>query len=159
MKWLMRNTSVVGTVVLVSALLFSIALAQHAPEGVEDDWPLRDVRVPLELFETGAVRAEICAAAARLPVEGVTEAKGVILTLYRPDGEAEGVMHAEHCYYNQAARTVTSDSRVRFQNGDRELTGLGFEWRADEEKLWIRQNVRAQFTGMALPVLPEVGHE
>ena len=151
-----RVASTVGATVL---LLLAMAVAQQAQDGGEEDWPVEFATLPLELYENGEVRVGIQVDAARLPVDGVTHAKGVTLTFYRPDGEPEAVMEADRCVYNRAERTVSSESPVRFQGGSGTLSGTGFVWRADEETIWIKEAVRATFTGMEFPTLPGVGHE
>ena len=121
----------------------------------EESWPLRDVVVPLDLYENGDVRAEIRADAARLPTNGVSQAKGIALSFYTPSGASNGVVTAGRCTYSRAERKVTSQDRVRVEKGNVIITAKGLEWRSDAGKVWLKDDVRVQFSGVPLVALLE----
>ena len=135
-----RSVAVVCLLCLVFA--GAVLLARE-----DEDWPFLDVRVPLELYEDGAVKTEIRADAAGMPDGGITHAKGVEVVLYSPDGEQEARFEGERCRYDRAARRVESDGPVRLESGNVVVVGRGLRWDAQEEHVRILHDVRVTFRG------------
>jgi hypothetical protein len=67
------------------------------------------------------------------------------------------IMEADTCWYNRTTGRLDSDGPVRMDRGDMEITGVGMEWKASEQKLRLYSDVRVVLkgnTGLG-KVLPE----
>jgi LPS export ABC transporter protein LptC len=129
-----------------------VGLAQEAK------LPIKGMRIPLELFEDGRVKMQFSAARARVP-EGRAEmeASEVLVESFEVDGSLAMIMEADTCWYNRTTGRLDSDGPVRMDRGDMEITGVGMEWKASEQKLRLYSDVRVVLkgnTGLG-KVLPE----
>ncbi len=138
----------------VFCLICFMALGGVAEEA---ELPIRGMRIPLELFEDGRVKMQFSAAQARVPEGmGEVEASGALLESFNADGSPAMVMEADRCWYNRTTGRIDSDGPVRMDRGDMEVTGVGMEWEAGEQKLRLFSNVRVVLKGGGLgKVLPE----
>ncbi len=132
------------TMVLVLGLLAAGAIMAYA-QGV-----FEDLRLPLEHYHDGALKSELTAREAVVSVDGKLEATGVVIRFFKPDGAVESVIEAEACISDRAAQTASSESPVSFTRPNVRLTGVGFTWRAQEERLHIRSQARLVFNRDAL---------
>ncbi len=116
--------------------------------GEDTDLPIRGMRVPLEHFDDGRVKMQFSAAQARLPEgSGELEASEALVESFRADGSVAMVMEADRCWYDRATGRLNSDGPVRMDRGDMVVTGVGMEWKADEQKLRLYSNVRVVLKG------------
>lgn len=115
-----------------------------------NEMPIKGLRVPLEYYTNGNVKCHILAAAARMPDGGDVRASDVRVEFFRPDGSVEAFMAAEDCVYAKEKKLVTSSSKVRVERGNLLITGKGFEWSADAQRVRILADVRVEFSRDAL---------
>ena len=52
------------------------------------------------------------------------------------------------CVYRREGQAVDSTQSVRITRSDLVISGRGFEWRADDEKLRIRHAARVELRGL-----------
>jgi len=111
--------------------------------GQEADLPIKGLRVPLELFKDGSVKMQLSAAQAHAPEGGgEVEAAGAVIESFNADGSLAMVMEAERCWFSRATGRIDSTGPVRMDRGDIEISGVGMEWKPDEQKLRLYSHVR-----------------
>jgi len=116
----------------------------------EAELPIRGMRIPLELFEDGSVKMQFSAARARVPEGGgEVEASEALVESFNADGSIAMIMEADRCWFNRATGRLDSDGPVRMDRGDMEVTGVGMEWKAEEQKLRLYSEVRVVLKGGA----------
>jgi hypothetical protein len=116
----------------------------------EAELPIKGMRIPLDHFEDGRVKMQFSAAQARVPEgSGEVETSEALVESFNADGSLAMVMEADNCWYNRATGRLSSDGPVRMDRGDMEVTGVGMEWKADEQKLRLHSRVRVVLKGSA----------
>ncbi|MDP6491161.1 MAG: LPS export ABC transporter periplasmic protein LptC [Kiritimatiellia bacterium] len=104
----------------------------------------------MELFEDGSVKMQFSAARASVPEgSGEMEASEVLIESFERDGSLAMIMEADTCWYNRTTGRLDSDGPVRMDRGDMEITGVGMEWKASEQKLRLYSDVRVVLKGNA----------
>lgn len=111
----------------------------------QDALPVEDIRLPLERWPNGKVRRQLHAEQARMPAEGPIEASGVRIECFDKDGKLELAVEADDCVLNREAGAADSDGAVRAEAGDMVITGKGFTWSAEDERVVIQSEARVEF--------------
>jgi hypothetical protein len=132
--------------VCLGALL--AVVGRPAGSGAQDEMaPIEDLRLPLEYFENGKIKSQLRAGSAIVPPNGPIEAKDVRAEFYDQSGELESVVTAESCRYSREDGTVWSDTgKVRLERPDIVISGLGFQWKLEEQRIRLLQDVRVELT-------------
>jgi hypothetical protein len=128
---------------LTSAAVMGFVCAQGT--GDDGEWPIKDLRVPLDSYESGKIKTQILAEAARVPDRGPVDAKGVRVEFFTEEGELDYVVLAERCTYDREAGRVTSETRVRIEQEGLLVTGIGFTWSAEHEVVSLKRDVHVEF--------------
>lgn len=130
-------------------LALAIVLATVAGRSAcaQEVMPIEDLRLPLEHYDDGTLKAQLVAGWAKVPPRGAVEATDVRVELYNRDGSLSGTMQVEHCRYDRDTRRVTSDSKVRLERDSVVITGIGMEWDAEQETVRIRRDPKVVFKG------------
>ncbi len=107
---------------------------------------MESVRLPVEFYPDGALKAEIRAAGASMPDrKGDVRGGNVMVMFFKPDGKTvEGRIWAETCRFNHGRGTADSEGPVRFEREGVSITGRGFDWSAKEEIVRIHHDVRVE---------------
>ncbi|MBL7076943.1 MAG: LPS export ABC transporter periplasmic protein LptC [Kiritimatiellae bacterium] len=135
----------------VLLLLTTVVLAQDA------ELPIKGMRIPLEHFADGSVKMQFSAAQARAP-EGGGEIKATeaLVESFDVDGNLTMSMTAQTCRYDRVSGRIHSKSAVRMDRADMEVTGVGMDWKASEQRLRLHSNVRVVLKGRGIgKVLPD----
>jgi len=113
----------------------------------EGDLPFKGFRSPLSHFEDGRVKMQVSGARARLSEGGDMVAEAAVVEIFDEGGAIETRMEAETCRYDSAANMLHSDSAVRLERADIEITGVGMHLNAADEKVQILSHVRVVLKG------------
>jgi len=128
---------------LVFLLWATAAVAEPKPD--EAELPIEDVLLPVELYDDGTVKTQIVAGRARIPAAGDIVATQVKIQFFSPDGELESRVMAERCRYDRQRGRATSDSPVRYERKGAVISGVGFEWHAEEAFVKILDKAKVVF--------------
>ena len=110
----------------------------------EEDMPLKDLRIPLEHYESGPVRTQLFAGAAMIPQsqKRKIKARRVRLETYDEDGTLNTVLTTDYCDFNRHYETLKARLPVRVERRDAVLTGDSLNWDMRSEKLKLIDNVK-----------------
>ena len=123
------------------ALAGAMALSCLAAE----DWPILDLRLPLQLYDNGKVRARLHAEKARTPQGGDVEAQNARIEMLAEDGATvEGWAELDQCRYFKEEGKLTSDSRVRMERGNLGITGKGLDLVSAEARVSVLSEARVE---------------
>lgn len=125
---------------VLSSLVFSLA---EEPESV--DYPVKNLRVPIDHYEDGSVKVQLFAEGARVKRKDETELKGVRVEFYTKGGLIDATVSAEKCVYHSRLRAVMSEDRVRIEKQGIIITGRRFEWHSEDETFEILNDARVEF--------------
>ncbi|HAS81420.1 MAG TPA: LPS export ABC transporter periplasmic protein LptC [Verrucomicrobia bacterium] len=104
--------------------------------------PIEDLRVPVEYWPDGTLKAELFAAHAFVQPDQTITASGIVFRVFSTNAVQEMVITAEDAVCRPDREAVSSKTAVSVQRGDVLLTGTGFEWNGTNMTLRILQNVR-----------------
>jgi len=107
--------------------------------------PMEDLRIPLEHYPTGELKTELFAQRAEVPPDGSIVAFGLVLKSFTLTGDVEMEIQAEDCVCDRIAQVASSSNHVSLVRGDLQVSGDGFTWNGNEEKLKILRNARVVF--------------
>ena len=108
----------------------------------EDKMPIKDLRLPLEHYEDGRIKSQLVAALAKVPARGDIEAEDVRVELYTREGDLDTLIIADDCRYNKKDGATTSESYVRLEKPGIVITGVGLDWRVEQQIIKILDNVK-----------------
>lgn len=108
-----------------------LAPAQMPPAGV-----ITDFRVP-EFDSNGVLKSEIFGDQAQpQPGTDLVKITGLRILLYK-NKEVESTLTSEHCTVNRKDRSAFSNADVRIVRGNVVITGRGFRWSPDSQRIEI----------------------
>jgi lipopolysaccharide assembly outer membrane protein LptD (OstA) len=121
--------------------------------------PAENVKFPLEHYANGQVKTQITAVRASILDDGMVDAGGVRIELFKPDGSPDGSVCADQCKYDRNDGTAVSDSDVRIDRGGLVVTGTGFKWNAAEQTVRIATNAKVILPKNIRPALTKPAKE
>jgi len=130
---------------LVLSCLAATLLTVQAGRAQDSAVPVERLRLPIEHYEDGTVKTQLKAEHALVPQAGAIVASNVVVELFRPDASTDAVIHAEDCRYDREEGKVESDSKIRVERNGIVITGRGFEWYGDKERVKILSMARVVF--------------
>jgi hypothetical protein len=128
--------------IAMMALLLVADGARAQDEETPRVYPIRDLRLPLEQYEDGAVKTQLRAGGAEVPPRGHVHGRDVLLEMFDPGGGTNVAVWAETCRYSRRYQTAGSDGPVRVEARGLKVTGRGFVWESGQERVIIKQDVR-----------------
>ncbi len=135
MMWCPRRRTLVCSLIIACGVL-AAGIAQV---------PMEDLRIPLEHYSSGALKAELIAKKAEVPPDGRIVAYGLTMRSLYEDGSLEMEIQAEDCECDRVEQVAQSTNHVTLIRGDIRLDGDGFVWQGNEEKITILRNARVSF--------------
>lgn len=125
-------------------MLVAVVLLAGSGSAQTEDMPIKDLRLPLERFEDGRIKAQLVAATALVPVseKKAVTATGVKVEFYKEDGKLDGVLNAEDCEYNRKSGDIHSDKAIYIEREGVTITGKGFDCDTQKQTVNIRSEVR-----------------
>lgn len=131
-------------------LTVSLLLCGHsfAAAGAKDleAFPVRNLRIPIELYENGVEKVKLQAEGARVVRADKTELAGVRVEFFTPEGELDGNVYAERCMYHSAIKAVMSQDFVRIEKQGIVITGVGFEWHSSRGTFELSSKGKVEFS-------------
>ena len=107
-----------------------------------DDNPTLTVfRVP-EFDEQGKLKSQIQGDFAEVLPNGVIKITQLTMEFYAKDGQVDMKVTAPKCIYDRDRGGAASDSDVKIERGNMEVTGVGFIWDGKKERLQIYKDTR-----------------
>ncbi len=110
--------------------------------GQEQVMPIKNLRLPMEYYENGVIKTQLKAGVALVPPHGMITASNVVMEMFFEDGSTNVIMLADSCLYDRAAQSATSDGKIKIIRGNITLTGKGFEWHSDTEKVKVLSDAK-----------------
>jgi hypothetical protein len=126
---------VVGAVVVLKARAGAPVIPDAMP-------PMENLRLPLEYYPDGAVKAQLTAKTAVVLEGGNVDAAGVCVEMYGTNGVADGVITAESCLYNRQDGMLRSTNAVAFDRAEINISGMGLEWDVNAQLIKICTNAQ-----------------
>lgn len=136
-----RYTSRAAYVLMIAAAVGGTPVTRAQ----EDAVPIENLRLPIEHYPDGTVKTQLTAGLALMGSSGMMTASNVVFTLFRSDGSVDAVIHAEDCRYDKEAKTAESESSIRIERSGVTISGKGFEWRGDQERVRILSLAKVRF--------------
>ena len=130
----------------VLAVLAFACLSAGAQQVFTEGMVMEDMRIPLDHFDDGRIRAQLHAKQASMKARGVIEATSVTVEMFSGEtGEVETLIKAESCSYDRERETLTSDTRVMMTRAGMKISGRGMSWSRATEQVRILSDVRVEF--------------
>lgn len=107
-----------------------------------EEAPIEKLRIPVEYYESGEVKVQVIAELANVSGSGDIQAKDVRIEFYTEDGSLRDLVTAERCEYLRERGIARSDSGVSLERDGLKVTGHGFVWHANEERIKILSDTR-----------------
>jgi len=126
-------------VVCVAVALRARAGAPAVPDAMP---PMENLRLPMEYYPDGAVKAQLTAKKAVVLEGGNVDASGVCVEMYGTNGAVEGVITAETCHYNRQDGMVRSADAVAFDRAEINISGIGLEWDVNAQLIKVCTNAQ-----------------
>ncbi len=120
-------------------------LALVGVAGVYAQDRLSELRLPLAFYPDGALKAELQAKDAEIQSETRFKGKEVRYRSYTPAGEVDVQIDAADAVVNQTTMTASSEGAVKLVKDGVEVSGVGFDWYGNEEKVTIKSQARVVF--------------
>ncbi|MCE9614187.1 MAG: LPS export ABC transporter periplasmic protein LptC [Lentisphaerae bacterium] len=130
---------------LLVVLFLTVGLMAGRGEAQTTGAPIRNLRIPLELYPDGKVKMQITAGTATLAENGNIEATEVKIEMYGPAGEVEGHAEVGSCHVDRENQVVTSEAVVHIVQKGLTISGTGFEWHASDQSFRILDQARVEF--------------
>ncbi|MDE0837874.1 MAG: LPS export ABC transporter periplasmic protein LptC [Kiritimatiellae bacterium] len=105
------------------------------------DFEVEDLRVPLEHFPDGTVKTEVTAKRAKVSDTGALIASGLKVEFRNPDGSVHTTLKSKVCVFDRVNKRADSDDDVELIKDGIKITGTGFVWTSDDERIKIKNNV------------------
>ena len=123
-----------------------MALATTAGAQVPETGVITDFRVP-DFDANGVLKSEIYGDKAQ-PQKGTDLIKisGLRIILYK-NKDVESTLTAEHCTVNRKDRSAFSNADVKIVRGNIVITGKGFRWDPERQRIEILNNFHMVMVG------------
>jgi hypothetical protein len=107
----------------------------------------------LEHHPDGSVKTHLTAERAQ-PKGAIIDIGGMKVVITTPTGEVETVIEADTCQFDKARNLAQSDGPITLTHPDMVVTGVGFRWSAEEERIEVLSKARVVFKkGLDTPLL------
>lgn len=132
--WIRKNLQIVGVGL---TFLLALTVLPLMAEAEKMAMPVKNLRLPMEYYESGAVKTELKAGLALVPPKGMIVASNVVIRMFFEDGSTNVLMTAENCEYDREKQSATSDGKIKIVKDNIVITGKGFEWSSERERVKI----------------------
>ncbi len=129
---------VVGLVVV--SMIASVVMAE------EMAMPVKNLRLPMEYYDSGAVKTQLKAGFALVPPKGVIVASNVVMHMFFENGSTNVMMTAEDCKYDREKQSAKSGGKIKIIRDNIVITGKGFEWYSERERVKILSDAKIVLT-------------
>ncbi len=123
-------------VCLLAAGLACSALAQS-----DENPTLTTFRVP-EFDDEGKLKSQVQGDFAEVLPNGVIKITQLTMEFFSKEGEVDMKVTAPKCIYDRDRGGAASDSDVKIERKNMEVTGVGFIWDSKKERLQIYKDTR-----------------
>ncbi len=106
---------------------------------------IENLRIRLECYPSGVVKTELSAKLADIAEDGSISAHGVVLKRFTPDGKVDVKVDAVTCAVDQENQTASSTNHVVLTRNDIVVSGDGFVWNGQDNKIEITKKARVEF--------------
>jgi hypothetical protein len=103
-------------------------------------------RLP-EFDANGVKKSEVFGERAVIPPDGKVRITGLRILLYK-EGEVDATLTASECTFDRTDKVAFSNGDVTITRGKMKVTGKGFRWASDNQRIEILNEVRVVLQGM-----------
>ncbi len=107
--------------------------------------PIEDLRLPVEYYPDGTLKAELFARRATVHPNATIAASGMVFRVFSTNGAVDVTITADEAEFNREQQSGRSEKAVSIQQGDMLVTGEGFRWRGEDGTLRILRQARVSF--------------
>lgn len=109
--------------------------------------------LPLDHHPDGTIKTHLVAERAQAK-GAVVEIDGMTVTITTPTGVVETTIEADTCNFDKAQNLAQSDGPITLTHPDLTLTGTGFRWSSQDERIEVLSNVKVVLKkGLDAPLL------
>ena len=138
--WIKSSLQIVVVGLVFTSILVSLLVAE------EMAMPVKNLRLPMEHYESGAVKTQLKAGFALVPPKGVIVASNVVMHMFFEDGSTNVLMTAESCNYDREKQSAESEGKIKIVRDNIVITGKGFEWYSERERVKITSDAKIVLT-------------
>lgn len=106
---------------------------------------IKDFRVP-EFDASGVLKSEIYGDVAKPLSDNLIRITGLRIIMYK-NKEVEATLTSEHCTVDRKSRDAFSNADVKIVRGNVVITGKGFRWGAETQRIEILNNFHMVMVG------------
>ena len=139
--WIKKNVRAVSAGLIFMSTLTAIPLMAE-----EMAMPVKNLRLPMEHYESGAVKTQLKAGFALVPPKGMIVASNVVMHMFFEDGSTNVLMVAENCNYDREKQSANSEGKIKIVRDNIIITGKGFEWYSERERVKILSGAKIVLT-------------
>lgn len=109
--------------------------------------PVENMSLPIAHHPGGQVRAMLKAVQALLPANdsGYVRAKDVVVELYDPAGQLEGIFITDSCIYDRKTESGYCEGKVRIERRGVHITGTNMVWNLSSRSAKILSQPEVRF--------------
>ena len=117
-----------------------------------DDREIDDFRIP-EFDANGMLKSEIFGKKAKMLADSKIRISGLQIIMYKKrlvagaTNEVDAVLTSEHCTVDQKTKDAFSNAEMKIVRDDVVITGKGFRWSADKQRIEILNNFYMVMSG------------
>jgi len=148
--WFVLRKNRIQLLVLAFITCGTMAMAQQLA-GMEDR-EIDDFRIP-EFDANGALKSEIFGKKARMLSDNKIRVTGLQIIMYKKRFDfsttnvIDAVLSSEHCTVDQKTKDAFSNAEMKIVRDNVVITGKGFRWTADSQRIEILNNFHMVMTG------------
>ena len=137
---------------LVLAFLACGPLAFAQSLGGMEDREIDDFRIP-EFDANGVLKSEIFGKKAKMLADSKIRITGLQIIMYKKQlvagatNEVDAVLTSEHCTVDQKTKDAFSNAEMKIVRDNVVITGKGFRWSADNQRIEILNNFYMVMSG------------
>ena len=143
--WIRKDLQIVVAGMAFMSVLIMMPLMVEAEEE-EMAMPVKNLRLPMEHYDSGAVKTELKAGFALVPPNGMIVASNVMMRMFFEDGSTNVLMTAESCNYDRKKQSANSEGEIKIIRDNVVITGKGFEWYSERERVKILSDAKIVLT-------------
>lgn len=149
MSCVLRNR-VTGLLLLAWLACGTVAFSQQLA-GMEDR-EIDDFRIP-EFDANGMLKSEIFGKKAKMLADSKIRITGLQIIMYKKrlvtstTNEVDAVLTSEHCTVDQKTKDAFSNAEMKIVRDNVEITGKGFRWSAEKQRIEILNNFHMVMSG------------
>ena len=133
--------SIIAFLAVLAMVLFASDKPKSVPDFADGESVVENIRIPLEKYPSGRVKALLIAKRAHVPAGGAIQASDVFVELYSETGAFDGLLKTEGLTMNPVTREASDPRSAHFEYKGISISGIGIKWNDDKQTIRLDSNV------------------